>query len=130
MNENQALELVRQNGVGKEIRCFFISENKIEETSHMSVVNNYKFNENDNVVKIYVDRNSYEKHQKILTSEKEVLPNKSSNCYLLIKKDENKITLELKLFCNFLETKNQFIYAKAYSAEYLDDTGTKKRLKI
>ena len=132
MDANQALGLVRQNGVGKEIRCYFVSENKKKDQSNISIVNNYKFNENDSIVKIYLDQNSYEKHKNILSFEKDekILPDKSSSCHLLIKKDADKKTLEVKLFCNFTETKNQFIYAKAYSVEYIDNDSEKQRFKI
>ena len=93
----------------------------------MCLINNYKYSSEE--IKVYVGEIYFKEHQKILNG------CKFPKCQLLIKKDmyyQNKFekTESVTLFCNFVRTKDQFIYIKAYSVEYLDVLGKKMSDKI
>ena len=124
MKKEEVLELIQRNGAGADLRCFFLSENKKENKDHMSKINNYKYTYG--VIKIYMERYDFEKHQEILT--------KSSLCKILIKKDEaakrQTVTKSITLFCKFIEIIKQDIYVRIFSIEYDDENGNKKTLTV
>lgn len=80
MKIEEVTSLIHQNGVGQNIRCFFISENTKSDKDYMSLINNYKYN--DGVIKIYLDRSSFQNHEKILIQ--------FPVCEVLIKENKNK----------------------------------------
>ena len=87
MNIDEVLQIVHQNGIGQNIKCFFSSENK-NGKDHMSLINNYKYNKG--TVKIYVDRFSFKEHEKNLIT--------FPDCELLIKiSNDLRLNVEKKI---------------------------------
>jgi hypothetical protein len=118
MKKEEVLEIIRQNGIGQNIRCYLSSENTRNGKDFMSSINNYKYN--NGVIKMYIDRFSFQEHEKNFRQ--------FHNCELLIKEDKNKQSNTIKLFCKFLKIENQLIYVQVLSIKYLDDD--KKEITI
>ena len=120
MNNEEALELIHQNGIGQNVECFFSSENPRRGTDYMSKVNHYKYH-NGILNSIEIDRSHLLEHEKNLTA----LP----DCELLIKKKERGQIETVTLFCKFLGVKNQRIIARVFSYKFFDN-GKEIRHKV
>ena len=114
MNTQEVFQIIHQNGIGQNIRCFFSSENKEDERrDRMSIINNYKYQ--NGIIKLYVDNFHFKEHEKNLI----IYP----NCEFLINKEQGKQLVSIRLFCKFVETENQYIYVRISNIKYTDDTG-------
>ena len=113
MKIEEVYELIIQNGIGHNIRCFFSSTEIERNKDHMSIINNYKHHKG--VLKLYLDRFHFEEHSKVLA--------KYPDCELLIKRDNSEQSDTIRVFCKFLRTDNQFIYARIFKVKYIDDFG-------
>jgi len=113
MKTEEVENLIHQNGIGQNIRCFFISENTKNGKDFMSHVNNYKYN--NGIIKIYMDRSSFLNHEKIL--------DQFPICELLVKEKKGKQSNTIKLFCKFFKSENQLIFVKLLGVKYVDDEG-------
>jgi hypothetical protein len=111
MNTDQLFELIRQNGIGQNIKCLFSSEDEIKEKDFVCTIHNYKYN--DKTLKIYMDQYGIQEHKRILE--------KFPNCRLLIQKKEEKQTTNVTLFCKFVKAEKKFIYVRIYNIKYPDD---------
>jgi hypothetical protein len=112
MNTQEVFRLIRQNGIGQNVRCFFISEDFEKNKDHMSLVNHYKHRNKNNVIKIHMDRFHLQEHQKNLI--------KFPNCELLIKEDKNGQATTIRLFCKFIEIEDSFVFVRAFKIKYLN----------
>lgn len=105
MNNIEGLtEIIRQNLIGQDLRCFFFSKKDPNSEETMSLVNHYKYQPEKEIIKIEMDRNHFEIHQQNLL----IIP----NCKLLIKKDVKKEVITIWIYCRFIEIKNRFIYVR------------------
>lgn len=120
MNNEEALELIHQNGIGQNVECFFSSENARTQRDYMSLVNHYKYH-NGILNNIEIDKSHFLEHEKNLTS----LP----DCELLIKRKDHGQIETVTLFCKFLEVKNQRIVARVFCYKYFD-AGKEIRHKV
>ncbi len=110
MRKEEVFEIIHQNGVGQNIKCFFSSRGLSKE-SHVSIVNNYKYQKG--LIKISVDRFNIKIHKSNFAE--------SYNCELLIKKDDGLNLITLRLFCHFIFIDDKSIHVKALNVKYLDD---------
>jgi hypothetical protein len=108
MNVDQMFEIIRQNGVGQNIECFFSSENESTGKPFMCKIHNYKYHKG--ILKLYMDQYGFQEHGKILE--------KFPNCELLIKQKHEETVTSIIIFCKFEKTDKRFIYVRAYNVKY------------
>ena len=113
MNIKEALEIVHQNGIGQDTRCFLVSFGTTENKDCITLINNYKYNKC--LIKIYVNQDSLLRH------EKNFLEAPNPHCELLIKKSYNKEVITIKLFCKFINIENRLIHVEAKNIKYPDE---------
>ncbi|MEI7765553.1 MAG: hypothetical protein WCI93_03130 [bacterium] len=113
MKTNEVFQLIHQNGIGQNIRCFFSSEDIKNKKDHMSLIHNYKYREG--MIKVCLDKFHLKEHLKNLIEFPE--------CELLLKENKGQQSTTVFLFCKFLKVENNFIYVRVFNIKYFDDEG-------
>jgi hypothetical protein len=119
METEEVFDLIHQNGIGKNITCFFCT-NTLDGGGYMSEINNYKYHKGQ--IKISLNRVELQKHEKNLA--------KCPDCELLIKKEESKFAITVQIFCKFIEIESRFIFVRAFRLKYFDSEGLEINKKI
>jgi hypothetical protein len=102
--ETSQLEIIRQNGVGHDIRCFILSRISHQSEDQMSLVNHYKYNDTNQILKIELSKDHLQIHEKNLIA--------YPNCQFLIKKGDTVKSITIRLSCKLVQIKNYHIFIR------------------
>lgn len=124
MKIEEVLELIHRNGSGQDIVYSFISEDRTNEIELISTIYNYKYNEKEGILSIYVEEEHFSKHNVNLIT--------YPNCKLCISKRyaDKTSTMLAEIDCKFLDAKPKHIFVRILNIKYKDDEGQEVKKKI